>query len=402
MERYMVGRQPIFDAKLDVHGYELLYRSAAGSTRPGGDAMTADVLVHAGLDLGLERLVGTKPAFVNATRAFLVGEQELPFSPRQAVVEVPADVARDPNVVEGCRRLVLAGRTLALDDYVWGKQDDPLLELASIVKLDVLALSAPKLAEAVRRCSAYGVRLVARKVEALGQLRACQDLGFDLYQGYLLSRPEVVARQALSASRLACLRVLHETCDPATSAARLERLVCSDAALSYRFLRAAGAGAARGLFRRLSSVREAVVLLGVRRVRAWVMLILLAGSHEGADEQLALAMTRARMAELVALAVEPRLSDAAFTVGLLSALDLLLQAPLPALLEGLNLSPDVEDALLCHTGALGGIVADVLAWEVGADQAQWRSGLSVADLGRCYLQALPWATEAYWVLDLTK
>jgi EAL and modified HD-GYP domain-containing signal transduction protein len=243
---------------------------------------------------------------------------------------------------------------------------------------------------------------VARKVEALGQLRACQDLGFDLYQGYLLSRPEVVAGQALSASRLACLRVLHETCDPATSAARLERLVCSDAALSYRFLRAAGAGAARGLFRRLSSVREAVVLLGVRRVRAWVMLILLAGAHEGADEQLALAMTRARMAELVALAVEPRLSDAAFTVGLLSALDLLLQAPLPALLEGLNLSPDVEDALLCRTGALGGIVADVLAWEVGADQAQWRSGLSVADLGRCYLQALPWATEAYWVLDLTK
>jgi EAL and modified HD-GYP domain-containing signal transduction protein len=81
MSQFMVGRQPIFDAKLDVRGYELLFRDPSFPVL-NGDAMTADVLVHAGLDVGLRSLVGDKLAFVNATRAFLVGEQEFPFPAR--------------------------------------------------------------------------------------------------------------------------------------------------------------------------------------------------------------------------------------------------------------------------------------------------------------------------------
>jgi hypothetical protein len=85
VSRFMVGRQPIFDAKLAVHGYELLFRGP-GSPRPDGDAMTADILVRAGLDIGLEALVGSKLAFVNVTRSFLVGQHEVPFSPQGALL----------------------------------------------------------------------------------------------------------------------------------------------------------------------------------------------------------------------------------------------------------------------------------------------------------------------------
>ena len=97
MSQFLVGRQPIFDANLGVRGYELLFRDPSF---PGldGDAMTADVLVHAGLDVGLRSLVGDKLAFVNATRAFLVGEQELPFPPSQTVIEVLEErTARPPG-----------------------------------------------------------------------------------------------------------------------------------------------------------------------------------------------------------------------------------------------------------------------------------------------------------------
>jgi EAL and modified HD-GYP domain-containing signal transduction protein len=398
--RFVVGRQPIFDAKLAVHGYELLYRDPI-CPRPGGDVMAADVLVHAGLDLGLGALVGDKPAFVNATREFLTGAYEVPFSPRQAVIEVPGGVPRDPEVLAGCRRLVLAGYTLALGGYAWGNGDDPLLGLVSIVKLDVPGLGLGQLAESARRCSAYGARLVAEKVETRGQLEACQELGFDLFQGYLLCRPEVVEGRSLSPTRLTCLRLLQKLCDPATSFAEVEHLVQTDAALSYRFLRAAGAGAAQGMFRRLRSVRDAVVMLGERRLRAWLALMLLAGAHEGSDEQLNIAMTRARMAEEMALSLFPEVIDRAFTVGLVSALDLFLQAPLPALVQGLALAPEIEGALLAHQGPLGAVLADVLAWEAGGEGLRPRSGLSFAELERCYLHALAWATEMCGVLDLT-
>jgi EAL and modified HD-GYP domain-containing signal transduction protein len=400
MRKFMVGRQPIFDSKLRVRGYELLYRGG-GATLPHGDVMTADVLVHSGLDVGLEALVGDKLAFVNATRAFLVGEREIPLTPRQAVIEILEDVPRDREVVAGCRRLVETGYTLALDDYAWGLDDDPIIELVSIIKVDLLTLTKVQLAEAVNRFSAYGVELVAEKVETYEQLRNCQELGFDLYQGYLLSRPEVVEGQALTPSMLTCMRVLQELCDPETSAGRVERIVQTDVALSYRFLRVAGSGAARGLYRRLSSVRDAVVWLGERRVQAWVLLMLLADAQQGCDEQLILAMVRARMAELITMELDSGLADAAFTVGLVSSLDLLLQVPIRTILNGLTLDPELEDAILSYSGKLGGVLSDVLAWEVGAGEFQGHSGLGLVAVERCYLQALAWAKEVCEVLDLT-
>jgi EAL and modified HD-GYP domain-containing signal transduction protein len=401
MGQFMVGRQPIFDAKLEVRGYELLFRDPAF---PGldGDAMTADVLVRAGLDVGLASLVGTKLAFVNATRAFLVGEQEFPFPAGQTVVEVLEGVGRDPEVLAGFRRLADAGYTLALDDYVWQDDEDPLLELVSIVKLDILALTPAQLAHAVHQRGAFAAELVAEKVEDHRQMSACQELGFDLYQGYLLSRPEVVEGQALSPSKLTCLRIIERLCDPDTSAAEIERTVQTDAALSYRFLRVAGAGASQGLFRRLSSVRDAVVLLGQRRLRAWVTLMLLDGAQDGSDERLRIAMTRARMAELMAERIDPHLADSAFTVGLVSALGLLLQATLAQVVAGLSLSAELEDALFGHTGALGVVLADVLAWEVGGEDLQLRSPTAPEQVEACYLQALAWATDVCGALDLSR
>jgi c-di-GMP-related signal transduction protein len=399
MNSFMVGRQPVFDAAFKVLGYELLFRGGV-YPRPGGDAMTADVLVHAGLDLGLEGLVGSKLAFVNATRSFLVGENELPFPPGQTVVEILEEVPRDDEVLEGCRRLAQAGYTLAMDDYVFSETDDPLLELVSIIKLDVLALTPAELASGLKRCSALGMRPLAEKVETPEQLEACQELGFDLYQGYLLSRPEVVEGSALSPSRLTCLRIIEKLCDPRISAREIEGLVQSDAALSYRFLRAAGSGAARGLYRQVSSVREGVVLLGQQRLRSWVTLMLLADDHPGSEEQLHIAMTRARMAELMAASLQPRAADRAFTVGLISALDLLLRAPLSEILGGLSLAGELVDALVSRTGLLGHILSDVLAWEVGGGELHPKAGLDLAAMEKAYIEALMWANEVCQVLDV--
>ncbi len=374
MSRFMVGRQPIFGAHLGIRGYELLFRGPK-SQMADGVAMTADVLVRAGLDVGLGDLVGDKQVFVKAPRAFLVGEIEFPLPARQTVIEIVQDVARTPEVVAGCRHLVQNGFALALDHYVWDDDDDPLLELVSIIKLDVLTLTPTQLLNAVHHNSKFGVELLAEKIETREQLDLCQKLGFDLFEGYLLGRPEVVEGEALCPSQATCLRIMEELAGPSTSARRIEDIVQTDAALSYRFLRAAGAGAARGLYPRLGSVRDAVVSLGARRLRTWVTLMVLAGTHEGSDERLNLAMTRARMSELMAGELEPRLADSAYTVGLLSALELLLKTALPEIIDGLSLTAELEDALRGHTGALGHVLADVLGWE------------------ERYLEASGWATE---------
>lgn len=400
MSQVMVGRQPIFDGKLDVYGYELLFRGAGG--RKDADVMTADVLVRAGLDIGLENLVGQRFAFVNAPRAFLVGTKEVPLPPEQTVIEVLEDVAHDEDLLDGCRRLVQAGYPLALDDYVWSDGDEQLLELASIVKLDVLALTSDQLADHVASCRRFGVRLLAEKVETPDQMQMCRELGFDLFQGYLLSKPEVVERTGLDPNRVTCLQLINKLCDPDVSAGEIERIVEGDAGLSYRFLRAAGAGAGRGLRRPVSSIREGVVLLGQRRLRSWVILMLLADAHQGSAEQIAIAMTRARMTELMAAAAAPHLRDSAFTAGLVSALDLLLGTPLPDVIEQLSITDDLASALLDHTGPLGSILNDVLSWEVAGqsgNELEISCGLSPEMVERTYVDALAWGNEVCAVLE---
>jgi c-di-GMP-related signal transduction protein len=394
----MVGRQPIFGPKLDVRGYELLFRDP-GATTTGAEAITADVLGRAGLENGLQSLVGDKLAFVKASRPFLVGELEMPFLPEQTVIEILDDVAGDEEAVAGCHRLAEQGYTLALDDHRSGEFDDPLAELASFVKLDVLALSKLQLAFDVERCARLGVELVAEKVETHDQMNYCRDLGFELFQGYLLSRPELVEGQSLTPARVTCLNVVSQLSDPHADAHDIQRIVETDPALSYRFLRLAGQGAAGGMYRQIRSVREGVVMLGHQRLRAMVTLMLLSGTSGGPTEQLHITMTRARMCELVATRVAPRLSDSAFTVGLVSALELLLAAPIAGIMSTLQLDHELVDAILEKGGPLGGILADVLAWEMGGEDLRLRCGLSLGSLERSYLEALSWATEVCGLLE---
>src|SRR5581483_11330610 len=102
------------------------------------------------------------------------GDQEIPFPPEQTVVEILESVAHDEEAVAGCRRLAKEGYTLALDDFAWAGPSDPLLELVSIVKLDVLALQPPQLEADVARCQELGLEMVAEKVETHEQMEKCR------------------------------------------------------------------------------------------------------------------------------------------------------------------------------------------------------------------------------------
>lgn len=388
---FVIGRQPIFDRSLAVKGFELLFRTPEGA-RPGAEQMTADVLLHAGLDLGLDRLVGDKAAYVNASRPFLVGDHEVPLPADKTVIEVLEDVVHDEEVVAGCARLVADGFTLALDDYVWQPGDEPLVELADVVKVDVLATGEADLALLVELRQRYGVRLLAEKVETWSQFRRCRDLGFDLFQGYLLSRPVAMSGHALNATQLNCLRLVETLCDPDTPPADVQRIIETDPALSLRFLKAAGVGAGSGLNRSVRSIREGVVLLGQRRLRSWAMLMLLSDAGPAVPEQLSITMTRARLCELIARSVAPALADSAFTVGLVSALDLHLGVPVDEIVPELSLAGELVDALLHLSGPLGDVLADVLNWEVGRPSAV-RSGVPAAEMRDLVAASLAWATE---------
>jgi EAL and modified HD-GYP domain-containing signal transduction protein len=130
----VVARQAIFDAELDVIGYELLFRSLkADAPRPiDGDLMTTSLL-YSSMNIGIERLVGNNLIFCNADRGLLLGEVPITLPPERTVIEVLETVTPDAEILAGCRRLTDAGYRLALDDFLWFPGAEDLLSLATIV-----------------------------------------------------------------------------------------------------------------------------------------------------------------------------------------------------------------------------------------------------------------------------
>jgi c-di-GMP-related signal transduction protein len=385
----VVGRQPIVDRQRRLVGYELLYRPVQPDVpRPSGDQMTAEVVFGA-LSIGVSQLVGDKVMFCNAERGALTGETSVMLPPEQTVIEVLETVAVDDDVVEGCAALVEQGYRLALDDFVWIDGAERLLELASIVKLDVRAGTREVVEELARRCSGFGVQLLAEKVETAEELAWAVAAGFDYFQGYAIERPEVVRSSALppvvaSHAQLAAT-LLAEDVD----FDELELVLRREPGLVVQVLQLASLGAGRGLKREVSTVREALILLGTARVRQWVALTLLSGRPAAASDAIGTALVRARTCELLAASRAAGDPEFAFTAGLLSALDLLLGVPLDEVAGSLELPAVVAAAAFGHQGPVG-----LLVREVAAYQGAFSHGVSVAaepDVDAAAATAFAWA-----------
>lgn len=392
--RVHVGRNSIHDRTKSVIGYELSFRdhSDSSTTLNGGDSATTSVILSTFTDFGLQSLVGDRLAFINMTEHFLTGRLPVPFAPEGTVLEILGDVGNQPELVDGVQGLIDQGYVFALDDFVPATSREALLRLASYVKVDVRRLGAPVLGQRIDVAHACGAQVVAEHVDSAQQLADALALGADFVQGFAVSRPEVVAARQVTPGQAVALQIFGRLADPEIELAEVEELVSLDPALSYRVLNAANS-AATGASRTFSSIREAVVMLGLDTLRSWLMLMGLDGMSTVSEDLLSSAAARARTCELLARETGWAKPDSAFTVGLLSCLDWLLSVPLSDVLEHLPVKDDLRLALSDEVGPLGRLIAATRAYEVQDIDTVEALGLDVRDLGQIYLAAVGWSLQ---------
>jgi EAL and modified HD-GYP domain-containing signal transduction protein len=389
-----VGRQPIYDLQLNVIAYELLFRSSetnqAGPLEPF--QATAQVLLNTFLEIGLEALVGPKRAFINFSRGFLLLDYMQLFPPDRVGIEVLEGTVVDAELLEAVRQLSARGYTIALDDFILHDHLRPLVELADLIKLDILALERPALEEHVALLRPYGVKLLAEKVETYDQFHTCKALGFDYFQGYFLCQPEIVTGQRSPTNRLALLHLLAEIQRPDLTFEELEALLSQDVSLSYKVLRIANS-AFYARLSKIESLKQALLRLGLRTIVTWTSLLLLAAVDDKPQELLRIAMVRAKMCEQLCVAFGQHEGAAAFLVGLLSVLDALLDRPMAELLEALPLAEGLIQALLYHQGVLGQTLHSVLDYERGLWEEVSALQIDPEAIVDAYLTAVGWTVE---------
>jgi EAL and modified HD-GYP domain-containing signal transduction protein len=393
-----VARQPILLRDQRLFGYELLFRGGATNAFPGidGDTATSSVLTDSFLTIGMDRLAGNKPVFINFTRELLLKKIPTLFPPKKLVVEILEDLQPDPDLIDACRQITAAGYQMVLDDFVYRPELEPFMALASIIKIDVRISEMLQIKEIIKKTAFSKIRLLAEKVETHDEYRRLRELGFWFFQGYFFARPEIVSGRQIGASKMNLLQIIAEVNGGDVKMARLEKLIHWDVNISYKLLRYLNSA----FFRRaqaVSSIKKALLMLGETGVRQFVTLIAAAELAAGKPgELIRTCIVRAKFCELLADGL-PGIYDRSelFLLGLFSLIDAILDMPMDQVMGQLPLSGNITEALVHGQGRLAPLIGLTRCYEsgdwTGIGKGAAALGLEESRLPAFYQEALGWA-----------
>lgn len=394
MTEIYFARQPIYNRDLEIAGYELFYRQAADADSADfldAEIATSQVVLNTVGELGLEQVVGPHKAFINVARDFVVSGYLEMFASQQLVFEVAGSLVVDQQLLEVLQQLHERGYRFVLDDYRDDEANQALLTIVDYVKIDMLVTPQDEVQRMVELLRQRSIVLMAERIETQEVQDFCQALGFDYFQGYHFSQPKVLKFHGVRANQLSVLQLVSKLYQPDIDLEAIEALIRQDVSLSYKLLRYINS-AYFNLPHRIDSIQRAIVLLGTRNVRAWATLVSLANIDNHRSDLITIALERAKMCELLAAAMGIKQKESGYTVGLLSVLDAMTQAPMANVLATLPLDEDINEALLRHEGPLGRILACTLAYE----RCDWEGldtlGLEMSQINDAYMTAL---AEAY-------
>lgn len=353
---FYLGRQPVLDRNQALYGYELLFRNAGqdeGASAQGaqtGLPATATVIAHVA-QLGLARAIGDAACFLNVDRDVLFSDI-FAFLPRErTVLEIVATMDPDDAVLARMQELARHGFRFALDG-VGGDSArlQRLLPLAAFVKLDLRSTRRDTLAGLVSRLQGLGKTVIAEKVETRDEYHVCLDAGFDYFQGFYFARPAVLGGRKLSPSQATVVTLMNQVMSDVDNA-DIERAVKKDVTLALNLLRLVNTPAV-GAPQRIDSLSQALIVLGRRQLQRWLQIMLYAEPGNRGHNQtplLMLATTRGRLMELLAKRLRPGQrypGDTAFTVGIMSLMDVLFGIPMQDILDQIPVSDEIRLALL--------------------------------------------------------
>ncbi|MGB7731500.1 MAG: HDOD domain-containing protein [Candidatus Acidiferrum sp.] len=346
MHERFIARQPIFDKRLQVFAYELLFRGGPENYFQPYRNASSSVIADSITLFDLQNLTGHARAFVNVDElALRLGAPKL-LPPERIVVEILETVSPTDEIVAICRDLRTAGYVLALDDFVDQPKMAPLVELAQFLKVDFRLLDADAREKLARKYAEGKASLLAEKVETEQELAEARQLGFSYFQGYFFCKPSMIETREIPGDKLLQLELLNAVAAPELDYAAIEQLLKREPSLLYRLLRYLNSPLL-GLRAEIQSVRHALSMLGEDEFRRWVSVFAVVAMSAGKPPELVrTALTRAYFCEDFSSAVGMNSKKSSlFLMGLLSITDALLDKPIGEVLRSLPVAQEVKTAL---------------------------------------------------------
>ena len=390
-----ISRQPVVDGHMRVSGYRVAYSTADGSEP--GDASAGRLLGDVLSGVGLDELVGDSLAHLPLSREALVALGVPPVRPDKVMLRIAHETALDPDIAGTVEALTMRGYALSLYELPGADFDASLLERFGTVEVDFASCSAGEAALAVPRIQSGRATPMATGLVDYHAFEQAQTLGFELFSGPFYASRHKAKVRSVPIGEMGTLVSLAAMQGGSATIEELEQVIDRDVGLSVKLLRYINS-AHIGMRGSITSIRQAVMMLGSRGVSRWALLVALTGGPSTPRELSVMGLTRARMCELLGAQREDVSTDELFTVGLLSVADALLDVPLETIVDELPLADEVGAALLRRDGPAGSILDAVVSYERGEFDAASLAAHSHG-IAASYRDALGWAVAT--VAELT-
>ena len=401
MDAY-IARQPILNKEKKIFAYELLFRNGATDKAfvdTDADQATSRVIMESFFSRGVDSITGGKPAFINFTSRLLLENTATLFPKDQLVIEILENVEPTPEIIEACRSLQKKGYKLALDDFVYSPEIEPLIRMSKIIKFDFLANTPREIVNMMKSIDLKGKWLLAEKIETNEMFNLAVAMGFTLFQGYFFSKPVTLSTKVLSPLKISYISLMREvSTGDEMNFQRVARAIREDVALSYKLLKLVNS-AYYGLRAEVTDITRAVAIIGTIELRKWVFMIALMGlNSDKPDEIIRMSMIRGRFLENLNTKCRRLNSDEnAFHTGLFSMLDVLMDVTMENALEGILLADEVRSALIDRTGPAYSLLELVVSiersdWDV-TDELAALLNIDAETISSVYLDAVKWCND---------
>lgn len=398
-----VARQPILDKNESLYGYELLYRNGQVDfyNHFNGDNATIDVLVNSFINIGVDKVSEQKKCFINFTENLLLNGFPTYFPPEYVVVEILENIEPTEEIIQAVKGLKKQGYTIALDDFIYDDKYSELVKLADIIKVEFPKATFDQHKKFLLLSKEYGIKLLAEKVETRQEFDLAVKLGYHYFQGYFFSKPVLIKADDVPVYSHFHFDVIQEINKSEPDIDTVTRLVERDIALTYKLLKVINTTAYE-MKRKVTSIKQAIVLLGLTEVRKWVTVISLSSlTKDIPDQAIHLSLTRAKMGESLSEHLEINNAEL-FMLGMFSIIDVLLHRPMEVAIEGLPFSGEIKDALLGEEN----VYTDILSLMKTLETCDWEQfSLYSGKLGikeeaalHCYSKAMEWSN---YIIEVT-
>ena len=390
-----VARQAIFNINKEVIAYELLFRNSNSNKFVfiENSNPTLDVIRNSFSVIGLDKITEGKRAFINFDEELIKSGLIETFPKDFIAIEILETVKPDARVIECCKSLKEKGYIIVLDDFEYNEEFDELIKYIDIIKVDFIITKGKERKEIMNKVRNKKIKFLAEKVETEEEYKEAVSYGYSYFQGYFFCKPVIISGKDISGFKFTYMNLIKELNKDDVDIKNIERLVKNDVSLSYKLLKSVNS-AHYSMKRRITSISDAIVIIGIKELRKWIFIIALQNMGKNSVEELVkVSLLRAFFGELLSKKIQIKLSSFdVFLTGMLSLIDALLNMPIEKVLSELPVSNDIKEALLEKENVISELLQLIISYENGnwedANKLIKKFKLDEEFVKDCYLEAI--------------